>query len=340
MSLSFHQNNSNDTCPFSLLWSQPLADAQRTALSVCIIATVTHSIFWLQFIFYPTIRQKTMQWLYAYLLTDILLLTRFFFTFIVRTISYECTANFIWSLFVCYFEAAVDNYLNVLEVYILLALNLCRYVQITRNQNVYLTHVRLLAFAHVAIYLLPLINLIIQLNVGWAQLDRYDDGSCDIGYTNVYAQMVNTLIAFILPIILNILVICASIHHVRMTSQLRRAQHHVSAREKYHRSLVTQFLVFYTVWLLLWSPNVIVYQFTSGASTVTLIASLLNYIEIALDPFIIGALDVRFRHAWRQIWRFWKQKLPINFNRNQGQVGPDPINANLQPPHPMPNIDA
>jgi hypothetical protein len=91
-------------------------------------------------------------------------------------------------------------------------------------------------------------------------------------------------------------------HHVHLTSRLTAQQHHETAREKYHRSLVIQFVVFYTVWLLLWSPNLLIYQFTSGTSNATIIASLLNFIEITLDPIIIAALDVRFQKIWLKIW--------------------------------------
>jgi hypothetical protein len=65
---------------------------------------------------------------------------------------------------------------------------------------------------------------------------------------------------------------------------------------------VIQFLVFYSIWVVLWAPNVIVYQLTSGESDLTNIVALLNFIEISLDPIIIGALDVRFWKAWRQLW--------------------------------------
>lgn len=187
----------------------------------------------------------------------------------------------------------------MLEVYILLALNICRYKQIVHNQNVYTSHVKLLVCSHFIIYIFPLVALILQLVINWAQLRQYIGASCDIDFTNIYAQIVNVILGFILPILLNIIVLYLNMRHIRLTSRLGSTQHHVSAREKYNRSLVIQFLVFYTIWLLLWSPNIVVYQFTSGTSDTTVIASLLNYIEIALDPVIIGALDVRFRHVWR-----------------------------------------
>jgi hypothetical protein len=321
-------NGTNITCPMSLLWSPSIIDRQRPALYVCIIAATMHTIFWLQFIFSASVRQKTMQWLYAYLVTDILLLIRFFFLFIVHTTSKECVPSKAWSLFVCYIEATVDNYLNVLEVYILLALNICRYEQIVHNKNVYVTNVRLLIFAHLAIYLMPLILFIILLLVGWAQIERFDTGSCAVAYINVYCQVINIIFGFALPILLNIFVLYYNIRHVHLTSRLRQAQHRVTAREKYNRSLIIQFFVFYTVWLLLWSPNIIIYQFKSGVSNLTTIASLLNYIEITLDPLIIAALDVRFQKLWRTSSVHLRNILFCN-RPNQRRIVPITTDVNL-----------
>jgi hypothetical protein len=314
-------NDTNGTCPYSLLWDQSTIDSQRPALYVCIVASIAHSIFWSQLIFLPAVRNKSMQWLYAYLATDILLLFRFFFLFIVHITSNECIPNFAWSLFICYFEAIFDNYLNALEVYILLALNICRYFQIVHNRNVYRIYVRSLICAHLIIYLAPLIGFIIELSMGSAIIRDFNGGSCDIAFKTRYIQIFNIICEFILPILLNIIVIYCNVRHIHSISRLRRAQHYVSAREKYHRSLVIQFIVFYTVWLLLWSPNLIVYQFTNGISTIIKIASLLNFIEITLDPIIISALDVRFQQLWRNLWTRVKDTILCN-QRNQIRVAP------------------
>ena len=269
-----------------------------------------------------------MQWIYAYLITDILLLVRFFFTYIVHTTSVECEPSATWSLFVCYFDAAVDNYLNILEVYILLALNICRYIQIAYNKNVYRLHTKLLIATHLAIYLSTLISSVIQFIFGWTQLDMSTKNSCEVTYTNIYVQVFNILTAFVLPIGLNILVIYASVRHVRLTSTLQRAAHHVSAREKYHRSLVIQFMVFYTIWVTLWSPNVIVFQVSVGGANLTSIVRLLNFIEIALDPMIIAALDVRFWQAWQKFWVYLKHTILCN-RIIQGRIQPTSTNLNV-----------
>jgi hypothetical protein len=142
----------------------------------------------------------------------------------------------------------------------------------------------------------------VQFVTGWAHLEPFTHDTCDVLYTNTYIPIFNIIIAFALPILFNILVIYASVRHVRLASTLKRAQHHLSAREKYNRSLVIQFLVFYTIWIALWAPNIIVDQLTKGENDITKFVILLNFIEICLDPIIIGALDVRFWKVWRQLW--------------------------------------
>ena len=329
MSILLQLNKTNTTCPLPLLWSSSVINTQLPALCVCIIALITHSVFWLQFIIYSSIRKRSLQWLYAYMITDILLLFRFFFAFIIHSTSNECIVSGVWYLFVCYFEATIDNYLNMTEAYILLALNFCRYAQIAHNKNVYVTNIKLLTFTHLSIYFVPLISFIIQISFGWAQVNQYDNESCDILYTNVYAQIFNIIVTFVLPISLNILVIYTSIRYVHLTSQLRRAQHHVSARGKYNRALVIQFFIFYTVWLLLWSPNLIVFQL-KGADDSLMIMQLLNYVEISLDPFIIAALDTRFQHTWYQTSLYLKRRCHIKLNHNLRQIAPQTINATVQ----------
>jgi hypothetical protein len=318
-------NNTNITCLTPLLWTQVVVDSRKSQLYVCIIASIIHVVFWLQLVFHSSVRKTAMQWIYAYLITDILLLFRFFFLYIVHTKSTECEPNSSWILFICYFEATVDNYLNILEVYILLALNICRYVQIASNQNVYQVYKNILIFTHLGIYFISLLYLFVQFLFGWTQVVSSIRDSCGVSYTNVYIQVFNMIIGFALPISLNILVIYVSVRYVRLTSTLRQGRHHVSAREKYHRSLVIQFLIFYTIWLALWSPNVIVFQVSISSDNLTTFVRLLNFIEIALDPIIIAALDVRFWQAWRKTWISVRNILLAN-RPHQGRIHPSRIN--------------
>ncbi|CAF3818110.1 unnamed protein product [Adineta steineri] len=323
---SLISNNTNLTCPTPLLWTLDNIQSRKARLWICIVAVIIHGIFWLQLVFSASVRQKSMQWIYAYLIADALLLLRFFFTYIIHTISTDCQPNTAWFLFICYFEAIADNYLNIVEVYALLALNVCRYVQIAYNRNVYKHHTILLTLAHISIYLMPFISLFIQFICEWTQVQVVIRGSCQVIYTNLYIQIFNIITAFALPIFLNILIIYASVRHIRLTSNLQRTQHHVSAREKYNRSLVVQFLIFYVIWAGLWSPNIIVFQVSIGGNA-TSIARTLNFIEIALDPIIIAALDVRFWQSWKKLWMHLRKIIRFEVS-SRAQIHPITTKAN------------
>ncbi|CAF4412723.1 unnamed protein product [Rotaria sp. Silwood2] len=297
-------NDTNGSCPAPLLWSRDVVDDEQAALGICLTASIIHAVFWFQLIFSSSIRQASMQWIYAYLLTDVFLLFRLYFSYTLHTTSTECHPSTSKILFICYFEAILDNYFNILKVYILLVLNLCRYVQIVYNKNVYAFNKILLLLAHLVIYIIPLLVYIAPCIVGWTDVGGFVRDTCVIFYANMYIQIFNTIFAFALPIFLNLLVIYASIRHVHKKATLRKSQHYVSASEKFHRSLVIQFVCFYTLWLGLWSPNIIVYQASLNKKLLIYIVGILNYLLIALDPLIIAALDFRFWHAWKKhLWR-------------------------------------
>jgi len=321
-------NISNDTCLSGFYWNSEERASRYSRLYTCIIASFVHIIFWCQLIFCSSVRQKSMQWIYAYLITDICLLLRFFITYIVHIIPFACQASPLWQLIVCYFDAVVDNYFNILEVYILLALNICRYVQIKYNQNPYRIYPKALILTHLGIYIIPLIYTFIQFFFNWSILQGYGTDRCLVAYSNTYIQVFNLIFTFFLPIALNVFIIGASVQHVRLTSGLQRSQHRVSARDKYNRSLVIQFMIFYAIWLSLWSPNVILFQMSVGSADLVALFRLLNFIEIALDPIIIAALDIRF-------WRAWKSAFQISTDRirstttNQRRVQPSTVNPGV-----------
>jgi len=229
---------------------------------------------------------------------------------------------------VCYFDAVVDNYFNILEIYILLALNICRYVQIKYNRNPYQIYPKALLLTHLGIYIIPLIYSFIQFYFNWSILQGYGTDRCSVTYSNIYIQVFNIIFTFFLPIFMNLCVIGASVQHVRSTSGLQRGQHHVSARDKYHRSLVIQFMIFYAIWLSLWTPNVILFQLSVGSNDLVTIFRLLNFIEIALDPIIIAALDIRFWNAWKNAFKLSADKIR-NTTTNQRRIQPSTANPDI-----------
>jgi hypothetical protein len=95
---------------------------------------------------------------------------------------------------------------------------------------------------------------------------------------------------------------------------------------------VIQFLVFYTIWLLLWSPNIIGFQLQSRNDDIMAKLGLLNCIEITLDPIIISGLDARFRYVWRDIWKHLKGAWPIKRKRNKRRIAPIAVSGTVPIP--------
>jgi hypothetical protein len=199
---------------------------------------------------------------------------------------------------ICYCEAILDNYLNLLQSYILLALNICRYLQIAHNHNVYSSNRYIIILAHFLIYFLPLFGHIIAIRFGWSVLLNPPGDACDLLPTSMTIRIIFLLLSYFIPVILTLVFLSLSLNHIRNTDGIL-TKAIIDARHKYHRQLVIQSSVFYSVWLLLWSPHLLVFPFYYKNSTIGAIAQILNYISISIDPIVIATLDVRFLQAWR-----------------------------------------
>jgi hypothetical protein len=287
-------NNTND-CDV-IIWSEQGAKTVKPLLYISILASMTHTLFWIQFIAYPSVRQWPMQWLYAYLGTDLFLLIRFFLLYAYRWLSI-CVPDFL-RIIICYYEAIFDNYLNLLQSYILLALNICRYVQITHNHNVYSLNRRIIIMAHFLIYTLPLLGHIVTIICGWSILENPPGDACDLLPVSLIIQLLFLLFSYFIPVILTLVFLLLSLNYIHNTDDIH-TQEIVDARLKHHRQLVIQSGVFYSLWLFLWSPHLLVFPFYHKSSTIGTIAQILNYISITIDPIVIAALDTRFLQAWK-----------------------------------------
>ena len=241
-------NNNSSSC-VPLAWSADDADAVGPSLYVCIIALVFHTIFWLTTFFYSSLRQwKSMQWLYAFLVIDLLLLVRFYILYGLRT-SFACVTPTVRSS-VCYFESVGDIYLNCLQGYVLLALNICRHIQITRGgADVYSTYRCRMFIMHCLIYLIPLFIIIIEIKSGWAVVYYRPGGSCDLDFPLLLTRLLNLIFVHCIPVFLTLLFLCLSLRHVRLTVASMNTQQIIDVRRKHHRFLVFQSFVFYSVWL-------------------------------------------------------------------------------------------
>ncbi|CAF4558884.1 unnamed protein product [Rotaria sp. Silwood1] len=287
--------NDVNTCEI-ILWSEQAAKIMKPLFYICIIATIVHVLFWIQLVAFPTVPRWSMQWLYAYLTTDLLLLVRFFLLYIYRW--WPICVPRLFHTIICYGEAIFDNYLNLLQSYILLTLNICRYLQIAHNHNVYSSNRRTIMLVHFLIYFLPLFSHIIAVKFGWTILQNPPGDVCDLLPISFAIKIIFLLLSYFIPVSLTLVFLSLSLNYVRNTDGIR-TQQIVDARQKYHRQLVIQSSVFYSLWILLWSPHILVFPFYYKNSTIGTIAQKLNYISITLDPIIIAALDVRFLQGWR-----------------------------------------
>jgi len=295
-------NNTND-CG-AILWSESAAKKVKPLLFICIIATIIHVLFWAQLVAYPTVRQWSVQWLYAYLATDLLLLLRFFLSYIYRW--WPICVSYSLRTIICYCEAIFDNYLNLLQSYILLALNICLYLQIAHNHNVYSSNPYTIIIAHILIYSFPLLGHLVAIKFGWTVLDNPRGDACDLLTVSLTIRILFLLFSYFIPVILALVFLSLCLNYVRNTDGIQ-TQEIVDARHKYHRQLVIQSSVFYSLWILLWSPHLLLFPFYYKNSTIGTIAQILNYISITVDPIVIAALDVRFLQAWKSTGSYLKR---------------------------------
>jgi hypothetical protein len=286
----------NDTDCDIILWSPQAAKMVRPIFYICIVAAISHLLFWIQFVAYPSVRQRSMQWLYAYLVTDLLLLIRFFFFYAYRWSSI-CVPH-LFRLIICYCEAIFDNYLNLLQSYILLALNICRYLQIVHNHNVYSSNRCTIVIAHLLIYTLPFVGHVVAILCGWSKLESPPGDACDLLPVSLTIQLLFLLFSYFIPVILALFFLLLSLNYIRNTDGIQTKEI-VDARLKHHRQLVIQSGVFYSLWLIFWSPHLLVFPFYYMQSTVGMIAQILNYISVTIDPVVIAALDTRFSQVWK-----------------------------------------
>ncbi|UJR30579.1 hypothetical protein I4U23_018106 [Adineta vaga] len=291
--------DSNTTTCLIMIWSDQAANALKLPFYICVIAASIHLLFWLNMIAYPTVRQRSMQWLYAYLGTDLFLLLRFFFLYVYRWWPL-CIPNIV-RIIICYCEAILDTYLNLLQSFILLALNICRYIQIVRNHDVYVYKQHMMIVIHFLVYILPLLYYIVSILCHWFILYRPYGDACDVDLASIAVQISFLTFSYLIPVSLTLIFLLLSLKFVRNTNGIQTEQI-IIARLKYHRRLVIQSSVFYSLWLTLWSPYLLVFSFYRRNTIASNITQILSYISIALDPIVIAALDVRFLRAWHTSW--------------------------------------
>ena len=292
-----------------IYWSPQAAKTIQPLLYLSIVAAISHCLFWIQFIAYPSVRQSSMQWLYAYLITDLLLVARFFLQYAYRY-STVCVPDPLRTI-LCYLEAILDNYLNLIQSYILLALNICRYLQIAHNHNVYRSNRLAIAVAHLLIYSVPLLGHVLAIVCKWSVLQNPEGDACDLLPVSLSVRLLFLLFSYFIPVILTLVFLFLCLNYIHDTDGIR-TQVIVDARLKHHRQLVVQSCVFYSLWLIFWSPHLLFFPFGLHNTQPGTIGQILHCISIIVDPIIITIFDTRFLQAWKATSDHFKLYLQRN----------------------------
>jgi len=291
-------------------WNSSNLLQNNVILVICIIATILHFHLWFQLIIHKIKFDLSFLFSLGYISIDIFLLASFFIQYSIRIRSWIPVTHLS-----CYFEAYSMFYFNLLEPYSLTALNICRYWQIVRNQNIYKFHRRKLILISIIIPFLVLTNLIIQDIFGWCVVIEISGESCTFTYTNIIVRVWNLGIMLMTPILISFYMLYRALYFL----QNSHAQQ-VIIRRNHHRKLIIHSCIFYSIWLTLWLPFMfITYLGVDGINeSIVFFTLVANTFETLLDPIIAIFLDKRFLQAWKKFYQSinrqfgWHMKARVN----------------------------
>ncbi len=143
-------------------------------------------------------------------------------------------------------------YFNLFDSCILTALNICRYFQIARNQNIYKFHRRKLILISIIFPMLVLSNLIIQDMFGWCVVVEIWGESCTFTYTITIVRVWNLCIMLISPILISFYMLILALFYLKNT----KAQKMIMRR--IHPHIILHSFIFYSICLILWASLIII----------------------------------------------------------------------------------
>jgi hypothetical protein len=282
-------------------WNSADLSQNNVLFAICVITAVLHCLLWFQLFVQKKKFDLSFLFSLGYISTDVFLILSYFIQYTIRIQSWIPITRFS-----CYFEAYSMLYFNLLKSFCLTTLNICRYWQIVRNQNLYTVHRRRLLTASTIVLLLILANLIIQNAFGWCVVIEKAGASCSLSYTNIPVRVWNMTVVLFTPILISFYMVFCSLNYIKNT----HAQQ-IMMRRNHHRQLMIHSLIFYSIWLVLWIPCMIVTYLDIGDKNefiayVTLVA---NTVETLIDPFLAIFLDKRFAQAWKTSVKWIQRQL-------------------------------
>ncbi len=274
--------------------------------SIYIIATILHFLLWFQLFIHKTKFDLSFIFPLSYTSTDIFLILFYFIQYGIHVRSWLPVTRLS-----CYFEAYSIFYFNLLESYSLTALNICRYWQIVRNQNIYKFHRRKLILISIIVLLLLLANFIIQNVFGWCIVTETPGSSCTLTYKNIIIRIWNLIMVLITPILISFSMLSRALYFLHNT----HAQQ-VIMRRNHHRRLIIHSCIFYSIWLSLWSPFMIIIYLDANTinELIVFIVSVANTVETLIDPIVSIFLDKRFAQAWKKSYQWINRQFNWHMN--------------------------
>jgi len=169
--------------------------------------------------------------------------------------------------------------------------------------------------------------MIIQQNFGWCVVIEKSGSSCSLGYTNIAVRVWNIIFIFLLPIIISF---CASIRCVSFVKHTQTRQ--VIIRRNHHRRLIYRFIIFYTIWLILWGPFMLVTHLDIEPinDQINFAVKICSTIEMSIDGILVYFLDKRFEMAWKKSYFFIIRKLGLEKNARVHPRIEFPLTTNIK----------
>jgi hypothetical protein len=268
-----------------------------------VLAAILHFHLWLQLFIHKTKFDLSFIFSLGYISTDLFLISFYFIQYSIRIRSWIPVTRSS-----CYFEAYSMFYFNLLEPYFLVLLNICRYWQIVQNKNVYRIYRRKVILISIIVSVVILFNLIIQDIFGWCILTEQAGASCSLSYTNNMVRIWNLTVVLTLPILISFYMLTRALYFLKK-SHAQQAM----VRRNHHRRLIIHSLIFYSIWLSLWSPLMIVnfLDLDNINESIAFAVLLANTLETLIDPVISIFLDKRFAQAWKKTGVCIERKLDI-----------------------------
>ena len=283
-------------------WNSTLLLYNNIIFTICILAIISHCSIWFQLFVHKTKFDLSFVFSLGYIVGDLFLLPSYLIDYSVRLrVQSSVTPLF------CYFQAYSIFIFNLLQSYDLALLNICRYRQIVRNQNIYQDHRQKLLCISLIVLLFILANLFVQHKFSWSIVVVVNSGtSCSLSYTNNLVKIWNFLVTLSLPIAISFSMLIQALYFL----QNFHAQQ-VIIHRNHHRQLIIHSLIFYSGWFVLWGPfMMLTFLDIDGLSvSIAFAAFVASTVEVFVDPFLIFFLDKRFARAWEKSFRWAKQQL-------------------------------